>query len=348
MLKVALWGANGMAGGEMLRLISGHPSMDLAVAVSRSMASRPIWNTHPHLRQDYPTAVFTEPDKALKEDVDIVFLALPHGASWPIILEYMKMTNYVKIVDLSADARLSSTDDYIKWYGKPHEAPWILEKSVYGLAELHRESIPDAKLVSGVGCNSTCSILGLYPLAREGLIQSARIELRTGSSESGARASTGTHHPYRDRTLRIYEPFRHRHLAEIVQELELSEDIFTMTMTAAGMVRGVQMLAQVELSKEVKESTLWKIYKKYYNDEPFVSLSPAKPKHLRFPDPKLVLGSNRAVTGFQLHDDSRRLLVVSAIDNLMKGASGSAMQCANLMAGIPETSGLEMKPVYPV
>jgi N-acetyl-gamma-glutamyl-phosphate/LysW-gamma-L-alpha-aminoadipyl-6-phosphate reductase len=150
--------------------------------------------------------------------------------------------------------------------------------------------------------------------------------------------------------MRVYEAFRHRHLAEVAQECGLPASIFTMTMTAAPMVRGVQMLAQVRLSRKMKEPELWKAYRAGMSargEQPFWALCPARPTHLRLPDPRLVLGSNRALVGFSLHEDGERLLVVSAIDNLMKGAAGTAVQCANLMLGVPETAGLTMKPVYP-
>ena len=345
MFRIIVWGANGMAGGELLRLLAGHPELKLEGAVSRSRAGQPVWHVHPHLRQDFPSETFIAPEEALGRDSHLVFLALPHGNSWPVIEQYLKKK--VKVVDLSADVRLSNPGDYVKWYGSIHGAPHLLERSVYGLPEVHREEIRGADLVSGVGCNASCSILGLFPLAREGLLEDARLELRVGSSEGGSHPNTGSHHPYRSRTLRVYEPFRHRHLAEIIQELKTPEELFTMTMTAAGIVRGVQMLAQVRLSRNVKESELWKIYRKYYKGEPFLNLSPARPSHLRLPDPRLVMGSNRVLTGFSLHDDGYRLIVVSAIDNLMKGASGSALQCANLMLGLEETSGLEMRPLYP-
>jgi len=346
MFKVALWGANGMAGGEMLRLLAGHPEMEVVAAVSRSKAGSPLWHSHPHLRREYSQQLFVTPEEAFEIDSDLAFLALPHGSSWPVILEYMEKG--VRVVDLSADARLKDPEDYEKWYDKPHQAPGILEKTVYGLPELHREAIQNAMLVSGVGCNASCSILGLYPLAVQGLISEARLDLRVGSSEGGANPTKGSHHPYRDRTLRVYEPFRHRHLAEIIQELEMSEEKFTMTMTAAPIVRGVQMLAQVRLSRKVREGEIWKAYRGYYAEEPFVSLCPAKPSHLRLPDPRFVVGSNRAMVGFALHGDSERLIVVSAIDNLLKGAAGSALQSANLMLGLRETQGLEMLPLYPV
>lgn len=346
MLKTVIWGANGMAGGELLRLVAGHPQIRLEGAVSRSRAGQPVWHIHPHLRNDFPVETFITPEEAFHKECDLVFLALPHGSSVPVITKYLE--NGVKVVDLSADVRLSDPEEYPRWYGTPHKAPHLLEHSIYGLPELHREDIAKARLVSGVGCNASCSILGLFPLASEGLIEEARLELRVGSSEGGASPTRGSHHPYRSRTLRVYEPFRHRHLAEIIQELHMPEEKFTMTMTAAGMVRGVQMLAQVRLSRKVREAELWKVYRNHYKDKPFLSLCPARPSHLRLPDPRLVLGSNRTLTGFSLHEDGLRLLVVTSIDNLMKGASGTAMQCANLMSGMDETLGLDMRPLYPV
>ncbi|MDR2529710.1 MAG: N-acetyl-gamma-glutamyl-phosphate reductase [Synergistaceae bacterium] len=345
MLKAAVWGASGMTGGEVLRILAGHPEIELTVAVSRGKAVQPVWTVHPHLRADFPEMTFATPTDALTAPVDVAFLALPHKASWPVISEYRKRG--VKVADLSADVRLRNMAAYKKWYEQEHPAPDLMKEAVYGLPELHREELRGASLSSGVGCNAACAILGLAPLTKVGLVAEARLELRVGSSEAGAAPSRGGHHPYRDRTMRVYEPFRHRHLAEVAQECGLPESAFTMTMTAAPMVRGVQMLAQARLSRKVNEPELWKAYRAAVGDQPFWTLSPARPPHLRLPDPRLVLGSNRALTGFSLHEDGERLLVVSAIDNLMKGAAGTAVQCANLMLGLPETSGLTMKPVYP-
>jgi len=345
MLRAAVWGASGMAGGEILRILAAHPDMELTAAVSRSKASQPVWTIHPHLRADFPEAVFCTPEEALSVSVDVAFLALPHKASWPTIKKYREMG--VKVADLSADVRLKDMDAYKKWYGQEHPAPELMEEAIYGLPELHRDELRAAPLSSGVGCNAACAILGLAPLTKAGLVAEARVELRVGSTEAGATPSQGGHHPYRDRTLRVYEPFQHRHLAEVLQECGLQAPDITMTMTAAPIVRGVQMLAQVRLTREVKEPELWKAYRAMTGEQPFWSLSPARPAHLRLPDPRLVMGSNRALVGFSLHEDGLRLLVVSAIDNLMKGAAGSAVQCANLMLGLDETAGLSMKPVYP-
>ena len=343
-MKAVVWGANGMAGGEVLRILAGHPALEPA-AVSRSKATQPVWTVHPHLRPDFPELAFTSPAEAFSLSADVVFLALPHKASWVIIKEYRRRG--VKVVDLSADVRLKDMAAYKEWYGQEHPAPELMEEAVYGLPELHREELKGAFLASGVGCNAACAVLGLEPLTRAGLVESVRMELRVGSSEAGATPSQGGHHPYRDRTMRVYEPFRHRHLAEVVQECGLPASTFTMTMTAAPIVRGVQMLAHVRLARKVKEPELWKTYRAAMGSQPFWALSPARPAHLRLPDPRLVLGSNRALVGFSLHEDGERLLVVSAIDNLMKGAAGTAVQCANLMLGLDETTGLTMKPVYP-
>lgn len=344
-MKAVVWGANGMAGGEVLRLLAGHPRLELAAAVSRSKAKQPVWTIHPHLRPDYPEDIFVTPEEAFAVGADIVFLALPHKASWATIREYRKRG--VKVVDLSADVRLKDGAAYQEWYGQEHPAPELMAEAVYGLPELHRAELRGASLASGVGCNATCANLGLYPLAKAGLIADVRMELRVGSTEAGATPSQGGHHPYRDRTLRVYEPFQHRHLAEVVQECGLDRSVFTMTMTAAPIVRGVQMLAQVKLARKVREPELWKAYRAVLADQPFWFLSPARPAHLRLPDPRLVLGSNRALVGFALHEDGERLLVVCAIDNLMKGAAGTAVQCANLMLGFEETAGLALRPVYP-
>ena len=173
------------------------------------------------------------------------------------------------------------------------------------------------------------------------------MELRVGSSEGGAEPSQGGHHPYRTNVLRVIEPFRHRHLAEVIQETGIPEERLLMSVTAVPVVRGVQMFAQVTLSKKCRESEIWSAYRKAFEGQPFLSLCPARPAHLRFPDPRLVLGSNRCMVGFALEGDGRRLVLVSAIDNLMKGAAGSAVQCANIMLGLGETEGLAMIPVYP-
>ena len=344
--KALVYGASGMAGGELLRIISGHPALKLAGAVSRSKAGSAVGTAHPHLRHIYSNTTFISPENARTVEADIAFTSLPHGKSAETVRELLDRG--LLVVDLSADFRLKDPVTYEHWYGTSPSQPELLREAVYGLPELHRTELATARLVSGVGCNATASILCLYPLARLNLIQEAFLDIRAGSSEGGSTATAGSHHPFRSRALRIVEPFSHRHLAEAAQELSLREEALSMRLSAVETVRGVQACADVVLSSNLEERDLWRIYRDAYGNEPFVHLCPARPVHQKFPDPRLTTGSNNVQIGFALRDGKRHCLVVSALDNLMKGAAGSAVQSANLMLGLPEVTGLNMQPVYPV
>ncbi|MDR3255301.1 MAG: N-acetyl-gamma-glutamyl-phosphate reductase [Synergistaceae bacterium] len=344
-IPVTIWGATGFTGGELLRILAAHPEMEIAGAISRSSAGTPLGAIHPHLRHAYPDAAFISTEQGFETEARVAFLALPHKSSAETAKNLLgRGTN---VVDLSADFRLRSADEYLRWYGVEHPCPELLDDAVYGLPELHREAIGRARLVSGVGCNATSAIFALLPLAREGLIEDARIECRVGSSEAGAHAGEGSAHPLRSRTLRVVSPFVHRHMSELTQELGLAEDRVTMGVTAVELIRGIQCVAHVTLNRQMREADIWKLYRAAWRDERFVSTTPAKPAHLRVPDPRFVMGSNRVLTGFVLADDGRRALAASAIDNLMKGAAGSAVQSANIMMGIDEGAGLGMMPLYP-
>ncbi len=345
MARVIIWGGTGLTGGELLRLLAGQEAMEVVAVTSRRRAGQPLWTVHPHLRPDYPDLLFTAPDEAEGVAADLAFLALPHGSSFPVAGRCLDRG--LKVVDLSADFRLRDRSLRESWYGPGGAPQELVERAVYGLAELHRRELGQADLASGVGCNATALNLALFPLARAGLLETVRAECRVGSSEGGTTPSEGGHHPFRSRALRVIEPFRHRHMAETLQELDLDASRLTMTVTAVEMVRGIQMAAHIGLSKRVVEADLWKLYRQAFKGEFFLHLTPARPAHLRFPDPRLVLGSNRALVGFALADDGRRLLVVSAIDNLVKGAAGSALQAANIMMGLDERQGLDLRPAYP-
>ena len=326
-------------------MLAAHPGMEVVGAISRSSAGTPVGAAHPHLRHAYPELTFISPEQGMETEADLTFLALPHRASAARAKTLLEKGQ--KVVDLSADFRLHTAAEYEQWYGVEHPCPEFLSEAVYGLPELHRAEMAGARLISGVGCNATAAICALRPLANAGLIAEARIECRVGSSEGGATGGEGSAHPLRSRTLRVVAPFEHRHMAEIIQELSLPKETFTMGVTAVELVRGIQCVAHVTLSQKVREPDLWKLYRATWGGEPFVSTTPAKPAHLRIPDPRFVLGSNRALVGFALADDGRRMMAASALDNLMKGAAGSAVQSANLMMGLEETAGLTMLPVYP-
>lgn len=344
--SVLIYGAGGMVGGELLRIIAGHPRFKIAGAVSVRKAGKPLAMIHPHLRHACPDMVFISPEAARDTPADIAFTSLPHGSASESVAEIL--LRGIPVVDLSADFRLKDLGRYERWYGGPHPRPDMLDVAVYGLPELHRKELPGASIVSGVGCNAAASILALYPFARSGLIKEALLDVRAGSSEGGSKANQGSHHPYRSRALRIVEPFSHRHLAEVSQELSLPEENLTMRLTAVENVRGVQVCAEIFLHEHLREADLWKLFRESYAEEPFVDLCPARPMHLRFPDPRLVTGSNRVLIGFSTTGKGARCLVVVALDNLMKGSAGSAVQSANVVLGIPETTGLLMHPVYPV
>ncbi len=344
-VPVIIWGATGFTGGELLRIIARHPYMKLAGAVSRSKAGIPIGSIHPHLRFAYQDVNFISPEEGEGTSAKLVFLALPHRAAAETAKKCLSAGQ--RVVDLSADFRLRNSEEYKRWYETEHPCPELLKKAVYGLPELHREEMADSDLISGVGCNATSAIFALLPLAKAGLIESARIECRVGSSEGGAEAKEGSSHSLRSRSLRVVSPFVHRHMAEVVQELKLPEQMISMTVTAVELVRGIQCIAHVTLSRKLRDADIWKLYRAQWSGEPFVSVSPAKPAHFRIPDPRFVLGSNRVLTGFALAEDGKRLIAASAIDNLLKGAAGSAVQSANIMMGTEESAGLEMMPLYP-
>ncbi|MDR1515599.1 MAG: N-acetyl-gamma-glutamyl-phosphate reductase [Synergistaceae bacterium] len=344
-ISVTVWGATGFTGGELLRVLAGHPNMELRGAVSRSSAGSPIGAAHPHLRHVFPETAFISAEQGFKTEADLAFLALPHRSSAAVAKKLLERG--VKVVDLSADFRLKSASDYLRWYETEHPCPELLDEAVYGLPELHREEMRGARLISGVGCNAASAVFALLPVARAGLVEDVRIECRVGSSESGAHGGEGSGHPLRSRALRVVTPFVHRHMAELTQELGIPESVMTMGVTAVELVRGIQCVAHVRLNETLREADLWKLYRASWGGERFVSVTPAKPAHYRIPDPRFVLGSNRVMTGFALAGDCRRMSAASALDNLMKGAAGSAVQSANIIMGLDESAGLGMMPVYP-
>jgi N-acetyl-gamma-glutamyl-phosphate/LysW-gamma-L-alpha-aminoadipyl-6-phosphate reductase len=277
----------------------------------------------------------------------VLFLALPHGESQKKIEPYMTLAP--KIVDLSADFRLRDAALYRRWYGEAHRAPQHLSKFVYGLPELQREALKTASYVSGVGCNATASNLALLPLVRAGLLDTERpiiVDVKTGSSEGGAAANPGSHHPERSHSVRAYAPTGHRHTAEVIQELDLCN--VHLSMTAVDMVRGALAAAHGFVKPGTTEKDLWKAYRAAYNAEPFVRIVKDRAGLHRVPDPKILAGSNFADVGFDLDPETGRVVSLAAIDNLMKGASGSAVQAMNIMCGFEETAGLEFPGLHPV
>jgi len=340
--KAVVFGGRGYTGGELLRILSQHEGIEVIAVASQGAVGEPIWRYHPHLRGFFKGG-FVSYEDALKEDFDIAFVALSHGEGAELVKEIYEKGK--RVVDLSANFRLKNPEDYRKWYSWEHPFPELLSESVYGLPEIHREKLPEARLISGVGCNATAINLALLPLTERNLLNAFHADIRVGSSAGGAKPSEGGHHPERSRALRIYATYEHRHLAEVIQETGVNGEI---RITAVELVRGIQAVIRCELKESLSEKEILRIYRDRYSSEPFVELCPFKPEHLRFPDPRWVTGSNLCMIGVKLHPDGRTLTVVSAIDNLVKGASGSAVQAANVALGLPEDMGLRLTPVYPV
>jgi N-acetyl-gamma-glutamyl-phosphate/LysW-gamma-L-alpha-aminoadipyl-6-phosphate reductase len=341
---VSIIGGSGYGGGELLRLLLSHPNVEVKQVTSRSHLGEYVYQVHPNLRKR-TSLKFSDP--AQVEAADVLFLALPHGEAQQRIDEYAALAG--KIIDLSADFRLRDADVFEKWYGLNHAAPHWLGKFVYGLPELHREELAKADYVSGVGCNATAANLALLPLVKAGLIDPdppIYVEIKVGSSESGAEGNAGSHHAERANVIRTFSAFGHRHTAEVIQELGVSN--VSLTMTAVDVVRGALATAHAQVKPGVTTKDLWKAYRAAANENPFLRVVKEQRGIYRVPEPKIVAGSNYGDLGFELDEESGHVVSICAIDNLMKGASGTAVQCLNLMMGWEETLGLEFAGLHPI
>jgi N-acetyl-gamma-glutamyl-phosphate/LysW-gamma-L-alpha-aminoadipyl-6-phosphate reductase len=325
----------------LIRLLSGHSGVEVAQVTSRKLAGRFVHTAHPNLRSVCALQFSAVEDL---QNCDLIFLALPHGEAARQMDRWAQRAP--KIIDLSADFRLRDSEVYEKWYREPHSAPDWLSRFVYGLPELHRAEIQKATYVSGVGCNATAVNLALFPLARAAVIESVVADIKVGSSEGGAEFSLASHHPERSGSFRTYAATGHRHQAEIRQEL--GEIPVSMTVTAVEMVRGVLATLHVFLREPLEEPAIWHLYRQAFANEPCLRMVKDKSGIHRLPDPKLLAGTNFCDVGFQRDPDSNRLVVISALDNLVKGAAGTAVQCLNLMSGFPENQGLEFPGLHPV
>ena len=340
-LSVGIVGGSGYTGGELLRLLTFHPGVEVTQITSREHAGRYVYTVHPNLR-GASNLQFIHPDALAA--CDVLFLALPHRTTARNIEHYAALAP--TLIDLSADFRLNSTEDYARWYGEAHPAPAWLDRFVYGLPEVSREQLRGAHYASGVGCNATTINLALLPLARADLIERAAAELKVGSSEGGAEPNAGSHHPVRSGAVRAFKPSNHRHTAEV--EMVLGDVRVDFAVTAIELVRGIHLLAHVYLNRPLAEKDVWKLYRTAYRDEPFVRLVSAKTGLHRFPEPRIVAGTNFCDVGFELDEnDPQHLIVIAALDNLGKGAAGSAVQCLNLMHDFDETTGLTFPGIYP-
>lgn len=336
MKRIAVVGGRGFVGGELLRLLVHHPEVEVAAVTSDTQAGRAVENAHPPLRG----SGLRYSRRADLEPVDLVFLAGVHGSTAKILDDMAALAP--KIVDLTADFRLEDAALMERYYGWSRDAAHA-GAFVRGLPELHRKQITDANRVAVPGCMATSAILSLAPLAARGLLKEVQVDARTGSSGSGASSGDANSHALRSGVMRVFAPFDHRHEAEVAEALRVD---VSMTVTATPQVRGVQTLTKVAVG-EVSERELLAMYREDYGTEPFVRLVNSPRGTYRYPDPKVLLGSNYCDVGV-VADNRGRALVMGSLDNLMKGAAGGAVQCMNLMLGLPETYGLTFPGLHPV
>lgn len=335
-------GGSGYVGGELLRLLLFHPQVEVTQVTSASQAGRYVYTVHPNLR-GVSDLKFIHPDAL--EPVDVLLLAMPHGQAAGRIDHYAGLAE--RVIDCSADFRLRDPVEVERWYGRTHPAPEWLDRFVYGLPERRRDDLRGAHYASGVGCNATVSALALAPLADAGWLDQAVVDVKVGSSEAGASASGSSHHPQRSGVVRSFMPTGHRHQAEIRQELGSAFGLH-FSVTAVELVRGALATCHCFLNREVEDKDLWKLYRGAYAGEPFVRIVKSRTGLHRYPEPKMLAGTNLCDVGFEVDADTGRVVVMAALDNLMKGAAGSAVQSLNVMMGWDETCGLTFPGLYPI
>ena len=338
MLRIGIVNVTGYMGAEAARILHAHPEVQVASVTGRSAAGKPLAEVYPHLA---PLGLTIEEEVG---DVDAIVAALPHAASAETLLPYIRRG--LPVVDLSADFRLRNASDYESWYG-PHPAPELLSKAIMGIPELHRDEIAGAKLVAAAGCHSTATILALAPLIKRGLIEPDVIaDSKTGISGAGRTLGLSYHFSEANEDVAAYALGGHRQLPEITQELgalwEAPPPRVTFVPHLIPMTRGILVTTYATPRGDAPSTdALRALYSDFYAESPFVRLA-AEP-----PATKQTIGSNACLLYPAIDPRTRRIIVVSALDNLMKGGAGQGVQCLNLMLGLPEAAGLDTLALYP-
>lgn len=346
MLKVSIIGGSGYAGGELLRILLFHPEVEIYQVTSQKYVGRSVGIVHPNLRM-VTSLKFCSLEEL--KPCDLLFIALPNLVSVSYIERSIRLAK--KVIDLGSDFRLKNKADYQIWYGIKHSRPELLSKFIYGLVELHRAEIRQADWIACGGCEATAAILGLYPLLKNKLIdpQKIFIDVKIGSSAAGSQPTLSSHHPERAGCIRSFKPTMHRHTAEIEQELNFGEKpTVHFSATAIEAVRGILATIQTFLVDKVDESQILKTYLREYRNEPFIRILSQRDGIYRFPEPKILSGTNYCDLGFEKDNRSHRLVVLAAIDNLVKGTAGQAVQAMNVMFNFEEKLGLEFSGLHPI
>ena len=346
MIRVGIIGSTGYAGQELVRILLGHKEAEIRWFGSRSYVDQPYASVFQNMFQLVPDICKGEDLNKLCEEVDVVFTATPQGLCASLVSE--EVLSKIKVIDLSADFRIKDVKVYEDWYGIEHKSPQFIEEAVYGLCEFNREKIKGARLVANPGCYPTCSFLTIYPMAKAGLIdmKSVIIDAKSGTSGAGRGAKVQNLYCEVNESIKAYGVASHRHTPEIEEQLTYAsgqETIINFTPHLVPMNRGILVTAYANLTKNIDEKEVRALYEKAYDKEQFVRLLPEG----ICPETRWVEGSNYVDVNFKLDPRTNRILMMGAMDNLVKGAAGQAVQNMNLMFGLPENTGLLMPPVFP-
>ena len=346
MIKVGIIGSTGYAGGELVRILMGHKNVEIKWFGSRSYIEKKYADVYRNMFQIVDAVCMDDNMEELADEVDVIFTATPQGLCASLVTE--EILRKVKIIDLSADFRIKDVQTYEEWYQIKHSSPQFLEEAVYGLCEVNRESVKNARLVANPGCYPTCSFLSIYPLAKEGLIDmnSIIIDAKSGTSGAGRGAKVDNLYCEVNENIKAYGVASHRHTPEIEEQLGYaSNEKVTLNFTPhlVPMNRGILITAYASLKKKVTYEDVKAIYDSYYKNEKFVRVLEKDV----CPQTKWVEGSNYVDVNFKIDPRTNRVIMMGAMDNLVKGAAGQAVQNMNLMFGLSETEGLELVPMFP-
>ena len=346
MIKVGIIGSTGYAGGELVRILLGHKDVEIKWFGSRSYIDKKYASVYQNMFQIVDAVCLDDNMEELAEQVDVIFTATPQGLCASLINE--EILSKVKVIDLSADFRIKDVNVYEKWYGIEHKSPQFIEEAVYGLCEINREDIKKARLVANPGCYTTCSILTAYPLAKEGLIDMSTliIDAKSGTSGAGRGAKVANLYCEVNENMKAYGVATHRHTPEIEEQLGYAsgeEVLINFTPHLVPMNRGILATEYAKLTREVTYEEVKAIYDKYYGNEKFIRVLDEGV----YPETKWVEGSNYVDIGFKIDPRTNRIIMMGAIDNLVKGAAGQAVQNMNLVFGLPEDEGLKLVPMFP-
>lgn len=346
MIKVGIIGATGYAGGELVRILTGHKEAEIKWFGSRSYIDQKYASVYQNMFQIVDATCMDDNMDELAKQVDVIFTATPQGLCASLVNE--NILSKVKIIDLSADFRIKDVATYEKWYGIEHKSPQFIEEAVYGLCEINREDVKNARLVANPGCYTTCSILTAYPLAKEGIIDMSTliIDAKSGTSGAGRSAKVANLYCEVNENMKAYGVATHRHTPEIEEQLGYASGenvVLNFTPHLVPMNRGILATEYAKLTKDVTCDEVKAIYDKYYANEKFIRVLEKDV----CPETKWVEGSNYVDINFKIDPRTNRIIMMGAIDNLVKGAAGQAVQNMNLMFGLKESEGLELVPMFP-